>query len=123
MQLVESAKALSYDTVVIFMDEPSAVLSGSELTQLFNTIETLTERGVTVIYISHRLEEIFHICDRLTIMRDGRIIETRHVEDTTRDQIIRGIVGGEIKDEYPPKEGERLGKRSYPFVIYRSRES
>ncbi|HLS67349.1 MAG TPA: sugar ABC transporter ATP-binding protein [Pseudogracilibacillus sp.] len=110
MQLVEIAKALSYDAELIIMDEPSAVLSGSELTQLFNTIETLTERGVTVIYISHRLEEIFHICDRLTIMRDGRIIETRHVEDTTRDQIIRGIVGGEIKDEYPPKEGGEIGE-------------
>lgn len=108
-QLVEIAKALSYDADLIIMDEPSAVLSGSELNQLFNTINSLTEKGVTVIYISHRLEEIFQICNRLTIMRDGQIIETREVAETSREQIICGIVGRELNEEYPPSESIDFG--------------
>ena len=109
MQQVEIAKALSYNADLIIMDEPSAVLSGSELQQLFATIRSLTAKGVTVIYISHRLEEIFEICDRLTIMRDGRIVETRDVSGITREEIIRGIVGRELSEKYPPREALEPG--------------
>ena len=86
------------------MDEPSAVLSGSELRRLFETIEALTEKGVTVIYISHRLEEIDRICDRLTIMRDGKVVDTRVVKETSREEIIKGIVGRDLDEEYPTME-------------------
>ncbi|WP_394232289.1 sugar ABC transporter ATP-binding protein [Niallia oryzisoli] len=104
MQQVEIAKALSFNADLIIMDEPSAVLSGAELNQLFETIETLTEKGVTVIYISHRLEEIDRICDRLTIMRDGKVVETRIVKETSREEIIKGIVGRDMDEEYPTME-------------------
>lgn len=104
MQQVEIAKALSFNADLIIMDEPSAVLSGSELRQLFETIEALTEKGVTVIYISHRLEEIDRICDRLTIMRDGKVVDTRVVKDTSREDIIKGIVGRDLDEEYPTME-------------------
>lgn len=109
MQLVEIAKALSYNADLIIMDEPSAVLSGPELSQLFDTIRSLTGKGVTVIYISHRLEEIFTICDRITIMRDGEVVETRNIADTNREQMIRGIVGRDLKEEYPPSESGQPG--------------
>ncbi len=104
MQQVEIAKALSFNADLIIMDEPSAVLSGAELKQLFETIETLTEKGVTVIYISHRLEEIDRICNRLTIMRDGKVVDTRIVKETTREEIIKGIVGRDLDEEYPTME-------------------
>ncbi|MEB3100574.1 sugar ABC transporter ATP-binding protein [Ferviditalea candida] len=110
MQLVEIAKALSYQANLIIMDEPSAVLSGPELSHLFDTIASLTEKGVTVIYISHRLEEIFNICDKITIMRDGRVIETKNVADIDKDHIIRGIVGRDLKEEYPPRVSLKLGE-------------
>lgn len=109
MQLIEIAKALSYQANLIIMDEPSAVLSGPELTHLFDTIVSLTQKGVTVIYISHRLEEIFSICDKITIMRDGKVIETEDVANTDRDHIIQGIVGRDLKEEYPPRESLELG--------------
>ncbi|WP_372814412.1 sugar ABC transporter ATP-binding protein [Paenibacillus sp.] len=110
MQLVEIAKALSFEADLIIMDEPSAVLSGPELSQLFDTISSLTAKGVTVIYISHRLEEIFTICNRITIMRDGQVVETRLVADTDKDQIIRGIVGRDLNEEYPAREFIELGE-------------
>jgi ABC-type sugar transport system ATPase subunit len=109
MQLVEIAKALSFQAHLVIMDEPSAVLSGPELERLFDTIESLTQNGVTVIYISHRLEEIFRICDRITIMRDGQVIETGKVAETTREQIIQGIVGRSMNEEFPAKDPVPLG--------------
>jgi ribose transport system ATP-binding protein len=110
MQMVEIAKALSTEADLIIMDEPSAVISGPELSQLFDTINSLTSKGVTVIYISHRLEEIFSICDRITIMRDGKVVETRNVADTDKNQIIRGIVGRDLSEEYPPRESVEIGE-------------
>lgn len=109
MQLVEIAKALSFEADLIIMDEPSAVLSGSELEQLFATIKNLAENDVTIIYISHRLEEIFYICDRVTIMRDGKVVETRNVQDINKNDIIRGIVGRDLSEEYPPKDFWEMG--------------
>lgn len=110
MQLVEIAKALSFQADLVIMDEPSAVLSGHELTHLFETIASLSQNGVTVIYISHRLEEISEICDRITIMRDGWIIETRDAKHTRREDIIRGIVGRDLNEEYPAREPVEIGE-------------
>jgi ribose transport system ATP-binding protein len=100
-QMVEIAKATSKKARIIVMDEPSATLTDHELQALFDLIRQLKSEGVSVIYISHRLEEIFEVCDRATIMRDGKWIATRDVADLTREEIIRLMVGRELKDAIP----------------------
>ncbi len=96
-QMVAVAKALCRKSKVLVMDEPSAVLSGKELDVLFDNIKRLKEEGVGIIYISHRLEEIFEIGDRVTVLRDGRCIDTAKVKDVTVQEITRKMVGREVK--------------------------
>ena len=108
-QMVEIAKATSRKSNIIIMDEPSATLTDHELRALFALIFKLKSEGVSVIYISHRLEEVTEICDRATIMRDGRWIATENVRDITRDDIIRLMVGRELKDAIP-KVAAAVGK-------------
>jgi len=103
-QLVEIAKALSVKARILVMDEPSATLSDHELTALFEIMKRLVRQGMGIIYISHRLEEIFQIGRRVTVMRDGAHIGTHDVCDVDRDSIIRMMVGRELKDEFPPRE-------------------
>ncbi|MBX5437135.1 MAG: sugar ABC transporter ATP-binding protein [Alicyclobacillaceae bacterium] len=98
MQFVEIAKALSFRAEIVIMDEPSAVLSGPELQSLFRTIEHLTQSGVGVVYISHRLEEITDICERISVMRDGQVVETFPRAEANRERIIRGIAGADIQE-------------------------
>jgi ribose transport system ATP-binding protein len=100
-QMVEIAKATSRQSRLIVMDEPSATLTEHELANLFSLIRSLRERGVSVIYISHRLEEIFAIADRVTVFRDGRHIATRPIGELDRDEIIRMMVGRELKESIP----------------------
>lgn len=100
-QMVEIGKALSFNSKIIVMDEPSATLTEHELEALFDLIRTLRKQGIGLIYISHRLEEVFEIGDRVTVMRDGEYIGTHPVADLTRDDIIRMMVGRELKDEFP----------------------
>ena len=100
-QMVEIAKALSFDSKIIVMDEPSATLTERELDALFDLIRNLRRQDLGLIYISHRLEEIFQIGDRCTVMRDGQYIDTKPVCDLTREEIIRMMVGRELKDEFP----------------------
>jgi ribose transport system ATP-binding protein len=100
-QMVEIAKATSRQSRLIIMDEPSATLTDHELTNLFALIRSLRGRGVSVIYISHRLEEIFAIADRVTVFRDGRHIATRPIGAVDRDEIIRMMVGRELKESIP----------------------
>lgn len=111
-QMVEIAKAISFNSRIIVMDEPSATLTDHELRALFDLIRTLRRQNIGLIYISHRLEEIFEIGDRLTVMRDGQYIGTHDVCDLKRDDIIHMMVGRELKDEFPkeiiPHGGERL---------------
>ena len=102
-QMVEIAKALSVDAKIIAMDEPSATLTLHELDNLFRLIRALKEQGVSVIYVSHRLEEIFEICDRLTVLRDGELIGTEDVRSMNRERIIEMMVGRKITDEFPKK--------------------
>ncbi len=92
-QLVEIARALSKDTRVLIMDEPTSALSQSEVKVLFKVIAQLKRRGVTIIYISHRLEELMEIGDNITIFRDGRFISERHVSDASVPWIIEQMVG------------------------------
>ncbi len=103
-QMVEIAKAVSFRSKVLAMDEPSATLTEHELERLFDLIRGLVEEGVSVIYISHRLEEIYEIADRVTVLRDGKHVATDRVENLTKEDIVRLMVGREINEEFPPRE-------------------
>ncbi len=101
-QMVEIAKALSYDnTRILIMDEPSAALTESEIGDLFRFIRQLKARGVGIIYITHRMGEIKQISDRITVMRDGQYIDTLDVKDCTRQKLIALMVGREMGETYP----------------------
>lgn len=104
-QLVEIAKAISQNARLLIMDEPSAPLSAAEVETMFEIIGRLKERGVTVIYISHRLEELFRIADRVTVMRDGRYVDTLVTSQTDRRTLINLMVGRELKEYYPRRTG------------------
>jgi rhamnose transport system ATP-binding protein len=95
---VEIAKALSLDVQVLIMDEPTAALSAHEVARLFGQIERLTELGVAVLFISHRLDEVFTIADRVSVFRDGRHISTRTRSDTTEASLVREMVGRDPSD-------------------------
>ena len=100
-QIVEIAKALSFDARVLIMDEPTAALSGPEVERLFGVVRTLQERGAAVLFISHRLEEIFQICRRVTILRDGALISSEPLEGMTEDDLVRRMVGRDLDELYP----------------------
>lgn len=102
-QMVEIAKALSYEARIILMDEPSATLTQSELDKLFDIIRDMKSKGISVIYISHRLEEVFEICDSVSVMRDGKIVDTRPINELTKDQIVEMMVGREVDQTYPKR--------------------
>ena len=102
-QLVEIAKALSYDAKVLIMDEPTSSLSDNEAELLFNIIEKLKQKGVAIIYISHRMDEIMRISDDISVMRDGEYIATHQKNETTIDELIAEMVGREVQNIYPPK--------------------
>jgi ribose transport system ATP-binding protein len=106
-QIVEIAKALSQRVRILAFDEPSAALSDRELQNLFGIIRRLTSEGVGVIYISHRLDEIFEIGDRVTILRDGNVVNTSPVAEVDKKSLIRWMVGRELDDEYPHAEVTR----------------
>jgi ribose transport system ATP-binding protein len=105
-QLVEIAKALSSDAKIIIMDEPTSSLTANEIDKLFRIINELKKRGFTIIYISHRLEEIFSIADRITILRDGKVISTNKVVDETKNSIIEKMVGRSLTMEFPERKPE-----------------
>ena len=102
-QLVEIAKALSLDAHIIVMDEPTSSLTEKEVDMFFPIIERLKAKGITVIYISHKLDEIYRLCDDVTIMRDGQVTGNAAVKDITRDRIIELMVGRSLDMEYPPR--------------------
>ena len=104
-QLVEIAKAISRNARILIMDEPSAPLSASEVETMFEIISKLKEKGVTIIYISHRLEELFRISDRVTVMRDGAYVDTLVTRQTNRQELISQMVGRELKEYYPKRSG------------------
>lgn len=100
-QMVEIAKALSTNAKILVMDEPTSSLTSKEIDDLFRIIKTLKENGCGIVYISHRLEELQHIVDRVIIMRDGKYITTLEYADTTIDDIITHMVGREIEEQFP----------------------
>lgn len=111
-QMVEIAKALSTNARILIMDEPTSSLTTREIEDLFRIIHTLKEKGCGIVYISHRLEELKYIVDRVTIMRDGRLITSMNYQDTTLDAIITHMVGREIKEKFPRVECPR-GKKVF----------
>jgi ABC-type sugar transport system ATPase subunit len=102
-QLVEIARALSQNAELIIMDEPNSALTDRETQTLFDIIRRLKEQGVTVIYVSHRLEEVFTIADQITVLRDGQYVGTDNVADTTIPQTISKMIGRELREAFPPR--------------------
>jgi len=112
IQMVEIIKAVSSDARLIIMDEPTSSLDANETEHLFRTIRELKEKGVAIIYISHRMEEIFEICDSVSIFRDGQYITTRTVESVTREEMISLMVGRKIENVFP-KVDNKIGKEVF----------
>ncbi len=104
MQLVEIAKALTRDVKILVMDEPTAPLTDAEVETLFEIVQMLKSKGVTIIYISHRIAEVFQISDRVSVLRDGKFIKTVQTEDVDREELIRLMVGREVSDTYPKRD-------------------
>ncbi|BAC14530.1 sugar ABC transporter ATP-binding protein [Oceanobacillus iheyensis] len=102
-QLIEIAKALMLDAKIIIMDEPTAALTDREIDKLFEIMKELTQQGVALVYISHRMEEIFAICDRITVMRDGISVKTSWIKDTNYNEIVKQMVGRELDERYPER--------------------
>lgn len=103
MQLVEISKALARNVKLLIMDEPTAPLTDNEVKILFTLVKQLKAQGVSIIYISHRMDEIFELSDRVTVMRDGQVIKTVNIEDTDKNQLIFDMVGRELTETYPPR--------------------
>jgi rhamnose transport system ATP-binding protein len=108
-QIVEIAKALSFDARVLIMDEPTAALSGPEVERLFGVVRTLREHGSAVLFISHRLEEVFAVCDTVTVMRDGAVVHDAAIADITPDELVRRMVGRELTALFP-KQDAKVGE-------------
>jgi len=102
-QIIEIVKAVAANSKILIMDEPTAPLTNTETQVLFNIISNLRKKNVTIIYISHRLEEIFHMCDRVTVMRDGKYVSTRDVGDITQKELIADMVGRTLGEDYPQR--------------------
>ena len=100
-QMIDIAKALSYHSKIIIMDEPSDSLTNREIETLFEIVRKLKEDGITVIYISHRLEELFALCDRVTVLRDGKYITDANIADIDKDWLISKMIGRDLKDTFP----------------------
>ena len=98
-QIVEIARALSMNASMIIMDEPNSALSPGETKFLFDIIQKLSSRGVTILFISHRLDEVFEIADRITVLRDGKLIDTKNKDETTLENVVSMMVGRELKKE------------------------
>ncbi|PTE06847.1 sugar ABC transporter ATP-binding protein [Mesorhizobium helmanticense] len=103
-QMVEISKALVHKVKLLILDEPTAVISGREADLLFARLAALKAEGVAILYVSHRLEEIFQIADRVTVFKDGAHVATKDIGDVTRDRLISMMVGRDLKDIFPPKK-------------------
>ena len=109
-QIVEISKAILKNARVLILDEPTASITVEEQRRLFDVIRELKAQGVTVIYISHRLEELFEICDRVSVLRDGKYVDTIDINDTDKQQLIKLMVGRSLSENYPPKTNPAEGE-------------
>ncbi|MFI6324118.1 sugar ABC transporter ATP-binding protein [Nonomuraea sp. NPDC050556] len=106
-QVVEIVKALSVDARIVVMDEPTAALAEHEVELLYRLVRRLQERGIAVLYISHRLKEVFDLASTVTVLKDGALVATRPTADVTRDELVRLMVGRELGTYYPPRSTQR----------------
>lgn len=113
-QMIEIARAIAAETEVLIMDEPTAALTDREIETLFTVINQLRREGVAIIYISHRMEEIFRMCDRITVLRDGQSIGTKITSETDFEEIVKMMVGRELGERFPERTAEIGGDR---FVV------
>lgn len=104
IQMIEILKAISNDSQIIIMDEPTSAITNKEVEILFKKIAELKSRGTSIIYISHKMDEIFQIADEITVFRDGKSIATKSVSDWTMDQVVECMVGRKIENQYPKQE-------------------
>jgi ABC-type sugar transport system ATPase subunit/ribose/xylose/arabinose/galactoside ABC-type transport system permease subunit len=102
-QQIEIAKALSQNAAILIMDEPASALSAGERRHLFALIDKLRQNGITVVYVSHSLEEIFRVSDRVTVLKDGKLVFTKPIQQTSADDLITAMVGRQLERVYPPK--------------------
>lgn len=105
-QVIEIAKALSFQADVLIMDEPSAALPENEVQKMFDVVKRLKAQGVAIVYVSHRMKEIFEIADKVTVLRDGAWIDTRRIEEVTEQSLIQMMVGKEVNQLYPIRDQE-----------------
>ncbi|MGL1891005.1 MAG: ATP-binding cassette domain-containing protein [Spirochaetaceae bacterium] len=125
-QMVEIAKAVSYDAKIIVLDEPTSSLTAHEVEMLFNIMRVLRDQGVGIVYISHKMEEIFEVSDEVTVLRDGSHIGTKKIEDLTMEKIVNMMVGRDLDDRFPPKTNVPSGihmsvknmTTKYPPFVY-----
>ena len=103
-QMVEICKALMVGAKVLIMDEPTAALTQSETEVLFEVMNSLRKKGVSIVYISHRMEEIFELCDRITILRDGSYVGTENIKDIDMDGVVQMMIGREIGERFPKRD-------------------
>lgn len=108
-QLVEICRALTLDCEILILDEPTAALTQAETDALFAVLRGLRAQGMAIIYISHRMSEIYQLCDRITVLRDGRLISTDNVDDVTPDDVVHRLIGRKIEVMYPEKSARRGG--------------
>ncbi len=106
-QMVEIAKAVSLDAKLIIMDEPTSSLGKEEVEQLMKSVRRLKEKGVAVLFVSHKLEELFELCERVTVMRDGEHILTEDVSKMTNDSLIEAMVGRTLENQFPKEFGKK----------------
>lgn len=111
-QIVEIAKAITFNCKLLILDEPTSALSEADAEVLFKIIRDLKSKGISILYISHRLREIFELADRITVLRDGRYITTLNTAETNPDQVVSLMVGREIREMYPPKSS-KIGREVF----------
>lgn len=116
-QMVEIAKALTFNANIIIFDEPTASLTEREVGALFEIIRELREEGLGIVYISHRMEEIFEVCDRVTVIRDGQYISTKNIADTDKDELVADMVGRKMGSYYP-KADTKIGETIFEVRHY-----
>ena len=106
-QMVEIAKAISLNAKLLIMDEPTSSLGEQEVKELMATVRKLKEQGIAILFVSHKLEELFELCDRVTVMRDGEYIATKDIADWTNDSLIQAMVGRSLENQFPKEFGQK----------------
>ena len=121
-QVVEICKALARESSVLILDEPTAVLASSEVEQLFKLLKELRAKGVAIIYISHRLEEIFRLCDRITVMKDGCYVGTYETSELDDKKLVSLMIGRTLESYFPARESN-IGKTVFKVENIKQRQS